>query len=74
MIILIGIFQKSRIGECIRNKHLELPSPKPFSNCSIQAPHVFLGDEAIPILENLLKGGVRVCVVKSPLLSLSCVA
>lgn len=43
------------MGQCIRNKHFDLPPPKILPNTNIQAPHVFLGDEAFPLLTNLLK-------------------
>lgn len=43
------------MGECIRNKHFDLPPPKILPNTNIEAPHVFLGDEAFPLLTNLLK-------------------
>lgn len=43
------------MGECIRNKFFDLPPPKILPNTNIQAPHVFLGDEAFPLLTNLLK-------------------
>lgn len=32
-----------------------MPTPKLLPNTNIQAPHVFLGDEAFPLLNNLLK-------------------
>lgn len=50
-----GIFQKSSIGACIRNKLFNVPRPKLLPNTNIEAPHVFLGDEAFPLLDNLLK-------------------
>lgn len=50
-----GIFQKSHIGEFIRNDRFDLPDPKQLPNSNIIAPHVFLGDEAFPLLKNLLK-------------------
>lgn len=43
------------MGECIRNKLFNLPASKLLPNTNIQAPHVFLGDEAFPLLTNLLK-------------------
>lgn len=43
------------MGQCIRNKNFDLPPPKILPNTNIQAPHVFLGDEAFPLLTNLLK-------------------
>lgn len=43
------------MGECIRNKLFDLPLPKILPNTNIQAPHVFLGDEAFPLLTNLMK-------------------
>lgn len=43
------------MGECIRNKLFDLPPPKILPNTNIQAPHVFLGDEAFPLLTNLMK-------------------
>lgn len=50
-----GIFQKSSIGQSIREKHFNVPGPKLLPNTNIEMPHVFLGDEAFPLLDNLLK-------------------
>lgn len=52
---MIGIFQKSNIGQCIRNKLFNTPDPKLLPNTNIKVPHVFLGDEAFPLLDTLLK-------------------
>lgn len=49
-----------KIAYCIRNKLFDLPGPKLLPNSNIQAPHVFLGDEAFPLLDNLLKPYRRV--------------
>lgn len=53
--LFLGIFQKSLIGQYIRYQKFEIPNHKVLPNSNILAPHVFLGDEAFPLLTNLLK-------------------
>lgn len=43
------------MGRNIRNKLFDLPPSKCLPNTDSLMPHVFLGDEAFPLLDNLLK-------------------
>lgn len=50
-----GIFNKCQLGRAIRNQTFDTPGPAPLPGSDICAPHIFLGDEAFALLENLLK-------------------
>lgn len=50
-----GIFSKCPLGRSIKEKLFDEPAPRILPNSTIVAPYIFLGDEAFPILENLLK-------------------
>lgn len=50
-----GIFSKCSLGRAIKDKLFDIPGATILPNTEIVAPQVFLGDEAFPILENLLK-------------------
>lgn len=50
-----GIFSKCALGRAIKEKLFDIPAPTVLPNSDIVAPYVFLGDEAFPLLENLLK-------------------
>lgn len=52
---MIGIFSKSQLGKAIRHQSFDLPRSKTIPDTNIEAPFVILGDEAFPLLENLLK-------------------
>lgn len=43
------------MGKAIRNKLFDLPPPKLLPDTNVLAPYVVLGDEAFPLLQNLLK-------------------
>lgn len=50
-----GIFSRCVLGRAIKDKLFDTPSVATLPNTETVAPYVFLGDEAFPILENLLK-------------------
>lgn len=54
MIFHAGIFSKSLIGRSIKNKTFDVPESKFLPSTNVLAPHVFLGDEAFPLLDTLL--------------------
>lgn len=51
----IGIFNKSLIGKGIKRQSFDLPEPKPLPGTNMITPYLFLGDEAFPLLQNLMK-------------------
>lgn len=55
MFLCIGIFSKCNLGRAIKNNLFDTPGSTVLPNSQIEVPYVFLGDEAFPILENLLK-------------------
>lgn len=46
---------KSKIGRGIKEKRFDIPPPEPLPHTDISLPYVFLGDEAFPLLDNLMK-------------------
>ncbi|XP_071056177.1 putative nuclease HARBI1 isoform X2 [Onthophagus taurus] len=51
-----GVLMETDFGELLENKKLNLPSPTNFpDNRDICLPFTFLGDEAFPLKENLMK-------------------
>ncbi|GFN90856.1 nuclease harbi1-like protein [Plakobranchus ocellatus] len=50
-----GIFQDSNFFQLLRSNKLHLPDPKKISNTNVEVPYVFVGDEAFPLLENLMR-------------------
>lgn len=50
-----GIFSKCALGKAIRENLFDLPSPKMLPNSETILPYVVLGDEAFPLLNNLMK-------------------
>ncbi|GFO33889.1 protein alp1-like [Plakobranchus ocellatus] len=50
-----GIFQDSNFFQLLRSNRLQLPDPKKISNTNIEMPYVFYGDEAFPLLEDLMQ-------------------
>ncbi|XP_053283259.1 uncharacterized protein LOC128444682 [Pleuronectes platessa] len=49
------IFRISHFGSRLLNKTLELPEPVALPGSSAKLPHVFLGDAAFPLHENLMR-------------------
>lgn len=50
-----GIFSHSSFGQKIFDGTLDLPADQPLAPGSKSMPHVFVGDEAFPLLQNLMK-------------------
>lgn len=52
-----GIFSRCRLGRKIKNNGLSFPEPDPLPNyaASTKVPYVVVGDEAFPLLQNLLR-------------------
>lgn len=53
--MFVGIFAKSKMGQAIRTGKFHIPNPCKLPTTETVLPHVILGDEAFPILENLMK-------------------
>lgn len=51
----LGIFGKCNLGKAIRNRLFDFPPPSELPETDTIAPYVVLGDEAFPLLPNLLK-------------------
>lgn len=51
----IGIFLHSELGKAIRDGSYPFPAPQKLPHSDTILPHVILGDEAFPLLPNLLK-------------------
>lgn len=54
-----GIFLKCRLGQAIRNEVFDIPPPKALPDSDVMSPFVILGDEAFPLMENLMKPYAR---------------
>lgn len=50
-----GVFRNSNIGKALNNKLLDLPDPESLDNINGHIPYYFVGDEAFPLLENLIR-------------------
>jgi hypothetical protein len=50
-----GTFRSSRMFEMMRNRSLDIPPDDCLPSTGIGVPYVFIGDEAYPLLDNLLK-------------------
>lgn len=51
----VGIFSKCNLGRAIKHNLFDVPDAKSLPGSSVRVPFVFLGDEAFPLLNNLLK-------------------
>lgn len=51
----VGILQNSKIYHHIEKGSLKLPNMKVLPNSSSLAPFVFIGDEAFPLRENIMR-------------------
>ncbi|XP_055308525.1 putative nuclease HARBI1 [Sitodiplosis mosellana] len=50
-----GIFSRCNLGKSIKESFLPIPPPKKLPDTDVVLPHVILGDEAFPLLPNLMK-------------------
>lgn len=51
----LGIFSKCNLGKAIKENSFDIPSPKELPGTDMVLPFVILGDEAFPLLTNLMK-------------------
>ncbi|XP_067133228.1 uncharacterized protein [Centruroides vittatus] len=50
-----GVFSNSVFGKLIEQKKLDLPADEKLAGTDIKVPYCFVGDEAFPLLPNLLR-------------------
>jgi hypothetical protein len=50
-----GILCASNIYHSLENESLKIPSEKKFPNSNVKVPHVFIGDEAFPLRNYLMR-------------------
>lgn len=50
-----GIFSRCNLGNSIRENELNIPPPRKLPGSDVTLPYVVLGDEASPLLNNLMK-------------------
>ena len=50
-----GVYSNSKLGFSIENKLLDFPPDEKLPNCQVVAPYVFIGDDAFPLRNNMLK-------------------
>ncbi|CAH1956465.1 unnamed protein product [Acanthoscelides obtectus] len=50
-----NIFANSPLGKMLYNGSLDLPEPKPLPGQNTPTPYVFVGDEAFPLMRNLMR-------------------
>ena len=51
-----GVLSSSRFGQSLDNNSLSLPPSKPLpGTLSLYVPHVFVGDEAFPLKQNMMR-------------------
>ncbi|XP_068082039.1 uncharacterized protein [Anabrus simplex] len=50
-----GIFRASNLGRRLINETLDLPGEKPLPGMNALLPHVIVGDEAFPLLQNVMR-------------------
>lgn len=50
-----GVFSRSHFGIKLKNKNLNLPQQSRMPNSEISLPYFFIGDEAFPLMENLMR-------------------
>jgi hypothetical protein len=41
------------------NKELNIPDPEPIPNFDVNTPYVFVGDDAFPVMDNIMKPDTR---------------
>lgn len=54
-LLSIGIFSKCNLGRAIKESRLDTPPPRELPDSDVVLPYVILGDEAFPLLNNLMK-------------------
>lgn len=54
-----GIFSRCNLGKAIKENTLQIPSPRKLPGTNVVLPNVVLGDEAFPLLTNLMKPSPR---------------
>lgn len=50
-----NIFANSPVGQLLSNGSIDLPDPKPLPGQTSPTPYVFIGDEAFPLMTNLMR-------------------
>jgi hypothetical protein len=50
-----GVFQSSEIGVGMLNNSLGFPDARPLTGSSTVAPFLFVGDEAFPLMKNMMR-------------------
>ncbi|CAG7821537.1 unnamed protein product, partial [Allacma fusca] len=50
-----GIFGRSKLGYQVKSNVLPLPAPNRIPSTPVVSPYVFVGDEAFPLLNNLMR-------------------
>ncbi|XP_060871321.1 uncharacterized protein LOC132945564 [Metopolophium dirhodum] len=50
-----NIFANSSLGKMLNSGSLQLPEPKPLPRQNTGTPYVFVGDEAFPLMSNLMR-------------------
>ncbi|XP_024083021.1 protein ALP1-like [Cimex lectularius] len=60
-----NIFLNSRLGTMLHNESLELPDPKSLPGQNEITPYVFVGDEAFPLMPNLMRPYPRLKVTNN---------
>lgn len=54
-LIFVGIFSKCLLGKAIKENLFDAPAPQKLPDSDVVLPYVVLGDEAFPLLNNLMK-------------------
>uniref|UniRef100_A0A1E1VYI0 DDE Tnp4 domain-containing protein n=2 Tax=Pectinophora gossypiella TaxID=13191 RepID=A0A1E1VYI0_PECGO len=50
-----GIFASSKLARRLESNSLHIPNDKPLPGSNRDIPHVFIGDEAFPLMKNLMR-------------------
>ena len=50
-----GVLKNSNFGRALENKTIPLPMPEPLPGLTMSMPYVFVGDDAFPLAENMMK-------------------
>lgn len=50
-----GVFKNSRLYKLLQSNVLNLPTPEPLEGRNKDIPYFFIGDEAFPLSDNLMK-------------------